>query len=364
MTSDSTNPANPNPANPNPANPNPAKSNPANPGEDDSDGNDLNEVELHGDDSGIVVEAPREVLVCISPKAGSGAGRAAIPRLRELVESAGMSFITTESIEALRERLRPDRRERDATGNLAVVAAGGDGTLALVAGFASAEIPIVPMPLGTENLVARYFGCSASAEDVFETLTRGHDLRLDAGRADGRLFLVMATAGFDADVVRATHLRRRGHIDRFAYFGPIVRSIRRYRFPEITMRWDSDSGDVRHGIERACWGMVFNLPRYGGGLTIEPGAVGDDGELDMISFRRGSVGSGLRYVWGIVTGRHLRDPDVTRRRVGRVVWESGARVPYQLDGDYAGHLPVTIECLPARVRLRLPPGARSPKMTE
>lgn len=319
--------------------------------------------------SAAVVERPRAVLVCVSPKAGSGAGRDEIPRLRELVESSGIACDTTESIEVLRERLQPDRFGPEANGDLAngdlvVVAAGGDGTLAMAAGFASAAVPIVPMPLGTENLVAGHFGCPATAEGVFEAVTRGRELRLDAGRADGRLFLVMATAGFDADVVRTTHLRRRGHIDRFAYLAPILRSIRRYRFPEITMRWDSTSGEVRHGVVRASWGMVFNLPRYGGGLNIEPGAVGDDGELDLISFRRGSVGSGLRYLWGIATGRHLADPDVTRRRVWRVVLESSKRVPYQLDGDYEGHLPVTIECLPGRVRLRLPPRARSPKMTE
>lgn len=322
----------------------------------------------------------REVWVCAGPKAGTGEGRDQIPKLGSLVAATGASFRVTDSVPELRSRLAEERDRRQESippGDLVLIAAGGDGTMALVAGLAPSDVPILPMPLGTENLLARHFGYSADAERVFETLTNGRDRQLDAGLAGDRLFLVVASAGFDAEVVRAAHLRRRGHIRRCHYASPILRGLRRYRFPEIEMRWElgdghaNQDGDANEsamggagpgpgsplqgGTLRGRWGMAFNLPRYGGWLTIEPDAVGDDGRLDLIVFNRGSVLSGFRYLWGVASGRHLRYPDVSRQRVRRVVLTSTARVPYQLDGDYVGHLPVTIECLPGRVRLRLPP---------
>ncbi len=70
--------------------------------------------------------------------------------------------------------------------------------------------------------------------------------------------------------------------------------MRNYGFPKITIRIDESET-----IE-CCWAMVFNLPRYAAGLAIEPSAVGNDGQLDVIAFRRGSILVGLRYL-----GRNL-----------------------------------------------------------
>jgi diacylglycerol kinase family enzyme len=104
--------------------------------------------------------------------------------------------------------------------------------------------------------------------------------------------------------------------------------------------------------------MVFNLPQYAGNLTIEPGAQDDDGLFDVIAFRGGSVTSGIRYVMEIWLGRHLKNSSVVRTKGKSILIESDARVPFQLDGDYAGKLPLDIEMLPNAVRLLIPPGGQ------
>jgi diacylglycerol kinase family enzyme len=241
-----------------------------------------------------------------------------------------------------------------------VVAAGGDGTLSLVADNVPKCVPIVPMPLGTENLLARYLGHAADAESVINTIRYGLSHWIDAGRANGKLFLVTATCGFDAEVVRAMHLTRRGHIRRIHYAGPIIRALRRYRFPKIHVRVEGGFDEAKKQennatLELDCgWAMTFNFPCYGGHLQIEPDASGDDGLLDVITFRKGSILSGLRYFAGIVAGQHRRFRDVVRFRGSKVEFSSEQRVPYQLDGDYGGHLPLTIEMLPSRIQLLLP----------
>ncbi|TWU40826.1 diacylglycerol/lipid kinase family protein [Novipirellula artificiosorum] len=291
------------------------------------------------------------VMVCASPRAGSGKKREQIPKLTERLERAGFTVKLTDSIDAIRKQIAAsvDADER----SLVVVAAGGDGTVSLVAELTPPEFPIVPMPLGTENLLARHYGFSANAEDVFQCITRGTDHTIDAGRANGKLFLVMASCGFDAEVVRDVHLRRRGHIHRLSYLRPILRAVRKYRFPQLHIELAINGTTM--ASQKAHWAMTFNLPCYAANLRIEPSAIADDGKLDLITFAKGTRASGLAYVASVMVGRHLRREDVVRTRATQITIRSDRRVPYQLDGDYVGRLPLMIETLPRRVRLRMPP---------
>lgn len=292
----------------------------------------------------------RQVLLFTSPQAGSGASREQIPRLDELLQSEGLDVQTIHEVDELRHLACDASGE----GETVVVAAGGDGTLSLAASVLflddrpAANTAILPMPLGTENLLARHFGQTAQAEAVAETIRRGHLFRLDAGKANDHPFLIMATCGFDAEVVRQMTLSRRGHINRFSYLRPILSAIQGYKFPALRLEVD-DLEPVN-----CCWAMAFNLPRYGGGLKIEPHAVGDDGLLDVIAFKRGSIFSGLRYVSQIRMGRHLNDADVTRLRGKRIRITSSSEVPFQLDGDAGGSLPLEIQTIPRHIPLLVP----------
>ncbi|MHC4177577.1 MAG: hypothetical protein ACYSWU_08725, partial [Planctomycetota bacterium] len=63
---------------------------------------------------------------------------------------------------------------------------------------------------------------------------------------------------------------------------------------------------------------------------------------------------GLRYTAAVLLGRHQAMADCTTRRVRRLRITSEAEVPYQLDGDPGGFLPVDVEVLPGRLALVVP----------
>ena len=104
----------------------------------------------------------------------------------------------------------------------------------------------------------------------------------------------------------------------------------------------------------ARWLFAFNLPCYGGGLRIAPQADGSDGLLDVCMFRRGNTWHALRYAAAVLLGRHQKLADCTIRRAGRLRITADEEVPYQLDGDPGGTLPVEIETLPGRLTLLAP----------
>jgi diacylglycerol kinase family enzyme len=102
--------------------------------------------------------------------------------------------------------------------------------------------------------------------------------------------------------------------------------------------------------------FLFNLPCYAAGLPFTPGANGDDGLFDLCAFERGSFWNGMRYLMAVLRGKHDRLADCTLRRVTGLRVEADEEVPFQLDGDFGGHLPLEVSLLPRRLTLVVPEG--------
>jgi diacylglycerol kinase family enzyme len=232
----------------------------------------------------------------------------------------------------------------------AVIAVGGDGTASVVRNHVPLGVPMVPVPMGTENLLGRHVSQSTEPAAVCRTVTEGVVIGLDLGSANGKHFLLMVSAGFDAEVVRALHERRRGNITRRSYFWPTLRTIRSYGYPQMRLY----SGEDRDAESHNCrWMFGFNLPLYALGLPITPDASASDGKLDVCTFERGNAWSVLRYAWHVRRSAHTSLPDTVMLRGGRFRLEAhdALKIAYQVDGDYGGTLPVDIEVLPGELRL-------------
>jgi diacylglycerol kinase (ATP) len=289
------------------------------------------------------------VAILINPKAGPTAAQPWAEGLEKLLQKKGFRTELFTDLAAATTRAN----QWHAEGCLrTLVGAGGDGTAAELVNRTADGVPITLLPTGTSNLLARYFGLSKDPETLCRTVVDGVSARIDAGRANGRIFLLMAGCGFDADVVNRVHERRKGHIGYATYLKPITEAIWNYPFPEIRVHSEDESERLPSWAAR--WLFVFNLPCYGGGFRIAPHADGSDGLLDVCGLRRGSFWHGLKYLAAIQLALHQRLADWTTRRVCRLRITSNGEVPYQLDGDTGGLLPLDIEVLPARLTLVVP----------
>jgi diacylglycerol kinase (ATP) len=296
------------------------------------------------------------VLISVNPHAGARSARETIEGVRQALINRGLSVEVDSDRAALAEQANEEHRH----GTLrALVAAGGDGTASDLVNRTRAEVPIALLPLGTENLLARYLRIPTEIEALATMIATGRKIQLDAGRANGRLFLIMAGCGFDADVVHRLHGSRDGHITQWSYAKPILDAIRNYRYPEfrVTCRLNSANDEVPicHSFP-ARWAFIANLPSYAGRLCFSPEAAGDDGMLDVCAFQGGSFWAGLRYLFGVLTRRHESMRDCVTIRGTHIVLEANEPVPYQLDGDPGGMLPLTIDLLPRRMTVVVPSG--------
>lgn len=300
-------------------------------------------------DSSISPAADR-VLIVTNPTAG-GAGRSA-QAIQELITCLRRQQLGVELVGDL-ATLADCVAEHRAGGRLrALVAAGGDGTVAEIVNRAPAGVPVTVYPLGTANLLAGYLGIRRDPQEMARLLAHGTTIRLDAAAANGRIFLLMAGCGFDADVVHRLHRKRRGRrISYWTYAGPMLESIRRYRFPKLRVYCEAPAGETAAPVQSARWAFVANLPVYASGLIVAPDAVGNDGQLDVCTFSQGTLWHGVRYIGHTLLGRHHRLPDYQRALAKRVRIEADRPVPYQLDGDPGGMLPLEIEVLSERLTL-------------
>jgi diacylglycerol kinase family enzyme len=96
------------------------------------------------------------------------------------------------------------------------------------------------------------------------------------------------------------------------------------------------------------------MPCYGGGLQIAPEADAADGLLDVCTFRHGGILHGLYYTAAVLTGTHQWLTDFAKRRSESFRVTADGKVPYQLDGDPGGFLPVEIAAVPNRLTLVVP----------
>ncbi len=299
------------------------------------------------------------VLIVVNPKAGAGCGK---ERVERLVAALGRHHLQPELITQLAELGDRTAAAADSGRLRAVIGAGGDGTIAEIINRIPPRLPIAMMPLGTENLLSKYVDMPRSPEEVAEVIAAGAVVAHDAGRAGNRLFFLMVSCGFDAEVVRRLHENRQGNISHWSYFKPIWDTIRSYEYPELRISCEAaDCGEVLSSGEMprplvARFAFVFNIPRYAFGFQFAPRALGDDGWLDVCTFRQGSFPRGLWYLMNVIARTHGRLADCTMFRARRLKIEADVPVPYNLDGDHCGFLPLDVEIVPDRLTLLVPPG--------
>jgi diacylglycerol kinase family enzyme len=203
--------------------------------------------------------------------------------------------------------------------------------------------------MGTENLFARYLHVPPRGDVVAEAIAGGRTRRFDLGRAGRQHFAMLASAGFDAEVIHRLHARREGNISRFNYVPRVLECFRKYEYP--TFRLFLDDADTPRIARLA---VIMNLPMYAFGLRPAPAARADDGLLDLRLFERGSTFQMLRYMYMVARGRHESLPDVESVQARRVRIESDAPVPFEIDGDPAGWTPVEIDVEPAALEVFVP----------
>lgn len=301
------------------------------------------------------------ILIFANPIAGRGRGQRIAKRLEARLRADGYQVILSN-----RRADLLDLADLPSTAKAAIVI-GGDGTLRSVTDrlwCASVEAerqpgpPVLVVPLGTANLMGQHLGIKwidQTLEDqVSAAIAGGRIVHLDAGRVNGRLFLLMVGVGFDAAVVHALDRIRRGPITMVDYALPTALTIGFYRYPAL--RVVVDGREVFPAAPAVAF--VGNVPEYGTGFPILRDARPDDGLLDVCVLPCGSPLDMVHLALRTASGEHAMTEGAVYLKGRQVRIDTpegiGRPVPVQIDGDPAGHAPVDIDLLPVRLPFIVP----------
>lgn len=266
-------------------------------------------------------------------------------------------------------------KEAIAAGADVVVAVGGDGTVRAVAeGLAGTDTALAILPMGTGNLFARNFDIPlGDIPAMLRTALEGEEQPVDVGwldidRGDARttgtrhLFLVMAGAGIDAEMVQGADDKLKKRLGWVAYFLAAVKHMGARRMTAVVSVNGSApiTGQMRSVL-------ICNVGRLPGGFQLIPDASAVDGQLDIATLdaRAGIVGWTDLFGTVVAQGAGLKQPDILRAyRASRIDHAQGQKVHIvmdqpqrvQVDGEPLGRVTeITAEIAPGALTMRVPP---------
>lgn len=298
-------------------------------------------------EAGSPVSAVRRVLLIVNPTAGARK----LGRARRAVEALGRLGVAA----TVRETTcRGDAERFAAAASLAefdaVVAAGGDGTINEVAnGLGRHSPPLGIVPLGTANVFASELGLPLSPEAAARAIVEGRPRPVFVGAANGRRFLQMAGAGFDARVVEGVSGDLKRLLGKGAYVWRTAIELGRYEFQPLRVELDGAPYEAASAI-------VANGRFYGGRFVAAPCASPERPSFEVVLFRRpGRIGA-LRALAALGAGGLGRLPEVEIKTARRIAIAGPGGAPVQADGDVIGRLPIQIEVCGRRLWALRPTG--------
>jgi YegS/Rv2252/BmrU family lipid kinase len=283
----------------------------------------------------------------VNPSAGGGRAGRALPSVEAALRALQLEYRVerTRSIEHARELAQSAAVAGDTA-----VAFGGDGLLGAVAGALHESGGVLGvLPGGRGNDFARTLGIPLDPPAACEVLASGVVRPLDLGEAGGRVFIGIASCGFDSDANRIANETRviRGNL---VYAYGALRALASWRPTTFSLRFDG--GQPRQAVGYTV--AAANSKAYGGGMWLAPAAALDDGLLDVVIVGHVPKLRFLRLLPTVFKGEHVREPNVEVLRAREV--EISAERPFTLyaDGDPIASLPVKVRTLPGAVKVIVP----------
>jgi YegS/Rv2252/BmrU family lipid kinase len=306
-------------------------------------------------------------LLIVNPKSGAKRAAPALSRMLAAVEKVMGDVVIRYT--ARQGHARELAAEGARAGHELIVAVGGDGTFSeVVNGVLStgeAEPAVGLINVGTGGDFRRSLGIGPSHEQCLEALSLGRERLVDVGRVS---FLGPRGAPVDQYFVNVLSAGLGGLVDRYvatapsflggraAYYLASLRAVAVGKERPVMARitWE---GDAREEVIPAYVIAICNGRWFGGGMDIAPMALPDDGRLEVITIterNRVYLATKIRKTY---TGRHLEEPTVHHfpcRRIELRLADEAANRRYLLDvdGDPLGSLPLTVEVVPRRLRVR------------
>jgi len=244
------------------------------------------------------------------------------------------------------------------TGNIPLIAVGGDGSISeVVNGLLQAtnpdQYPAGPigfLPFGTANDLTDMLSIPRELDPAVKIITNGSTRVIDVGRVNGHFFDNNSAVGLEPMVtienIRLTWLHG---VIRYMV-SAIITILKR-------PTWDShliwDTGEYKGSLTLV---SVGNTRRTGGVFYMTPNASVDDGFLDFIFAPALGRFRLLQLLPKTQTGIHIEEPEISVYRTTKLKILTQPSTPIQADGELidTNAKEITYEIIPGALKIFSP----------
>lgn len=227
-----------------------------------------------------------------------------------------------------------------------VLAAGGDGTVALVCNpLIETDIPLGILPLGTGNLLAKQLYVPQKLEDALNLITgdQNRKIKIDTFQLADRHYLSNLSVGISSRIMQTTNSEEKQKLGVFAYLINFFQQILGLKLQKISLEIDH-----QQATHMASEVLITNIGIAG----VEPLKWSEDisindGELDLLVFRAKNILDFLRVLISTFNKNKNHNPAVRFFKVREYCRiDTQSPMQTQADGDPSGETPVEIRVKP------------------
>lgn len=271
----------------------------------------------------------------VNSKAAAGKSVRIFEKIRPSLDSLGFNYEvhSPASKEELTELVRNHNNE-----NTALISVGGDGTANTILNAVYPEVNFTfgIIPAGSGNDAVKNNGIPKNPEAAVKAVAAGKTKEIDLGEIEiinetglnrKYCFINSFGCGFDAFVA---NLNNKSRIlpGLAGYLLSVFRSLRHYEAFNLISNYDNGSINGRTLL------LAIGNGKYsGGGFLLTPGAINNDGELEVCHIQDIPVSKILTSLPKALTGSHIKLPEVRVLKSKRGELLFSEPVFYQIDGE-------------------------------
>jgi len=205
-----------------------------------------------------------------------------------------------------------------------IVAVGGDGTVNEVASvLTETTIPLGIIPIGSGNGLARHLQIPLQFEAALQKSIHGHEIGIDVGLFNDKMFFCTAGIGFDAQVAHhfATGAKR-GFVN---YIKATLSTLIQYRPINIS---------INHGPFFKVNSITFaNASQFGSNAFISPFSDLQDAYLEMVIVKPIHFINAVELLFRLFSKNIHQSKKVNIQSIKSITLQYQANQPMHIDGE-------------------------------
>ncbi|MDT0691612.1 YegS/Rv2252/BmrU family lipid kinase [Salegentibacter sp. F188] len=287
----------------------------------------------------------KEILLVVNPISGDIDKKAMVEDFKAIAAKSNTEvFLYHTKGEKDIENVRRITSEREP---FRIIAAGGDGTIKMVAeAVKELNIPLGIIPSGSANALALNLNLPKNLEEQIGVALGKHFLDVDLISINDELGLHMSDIGINAELIK--NYESSSFRGKFGYLLQTIPTLIQSKYP-FKFKVETDKNIIE---EEGVLLAIANASKYGTGAKVNPQGKLDDGVFEILIFKN----LDLLEIMKTLRNEMSLSPDFIKiLKVKKAKITCTEPVAFQVDGEYLGEVrELNVKLLPEKAKIAIP----------